>query len=157
LPKIDVKFRTDPNGYHVYARDPKTMAREWVRPGTPGLEHRVGGLEKDALTGNVSYDPENHENMVRTRAAKVANIANDIPLLEINGDKAGDVRVLGWGGTFGACTQATNQARAKGFRVSSAHLRHLNPMPRNLGEVLAGFKHVLIPELNLGQLRTIIR
>jgi 2-oxoglutarate/2-oxoacid ferredoxin oxidoreductase subunit alpha len=157
LPDMKVRFRTDPNGYHVYQRDPETMAREWVKPGTPGLEHRIGGLEKDQLTGNVSYDPENHEAMVRTRGEKVANIAKDIPLLEVNGPKTGDVLVLGWGGTYGACTQAANAAQAKGLRVASAHLRHLNPFPRNLGEVLHAYKRVLIPELNLGQLSVLVR
>jgi 2-oxoglutarate ferredoxin oxidoreductase subunit alpha len=157
LPDLTVRFRTDPTGFHVYQRNPQTMARDWVRPGTPGLEHRVGGLEKDGLTGNVSYDPENHEAMVRTRAAKVAGIARDIPLLEVNGASTGDLLILGWGSTYGACTQAANQMRQKGYKVSSAHLRHLNPFPRNLEEVLRGFKTVLVPELNLGQLAMLVR
>jgi 2-oxoglutarate ferredoxin oxidoreductase subunit alpha len=157
LPDMKVSFRTDPTNFHVYARNSETMARDWVKPGTPGLEHRIGGLEKDGLTGNVSYDPINHEAMVRTRAAKVANIAKDIPLLEVSGSSTGDVLVLGWGGTYGACTQAANEARARGLKVSSAHLRHLNPFPRNLGEVLGSFKRVLIPELNLGQLSMLVR
>jgi 2-oxoglutarate ferredoxin oxidoreductase subunit alpha len=157
LPRFDVKFRTDPAGFKVYKRAPETLAREWVRPGTPGLEHRIGGLEKDFLTGNVSYDPMNHEAMVRVRAAKVAGIANDIPLQEINGAPEGDLLVVGWGGTYGALTQAVNQCRARGVKVSSVHLRHLNPFPRNLGEILSRFKHVLVPELNLGQLVKILR
>ncbi len=157
LPKIEVKFRTDPANYHVYARDPQTMAREWVKPGTPGLEHRIGGLEKDALTGNVSYDPENHERMVRTRAAKIAGIAKDIPRLEVNGAPRGELLVLGWGGTYGAITKAVDECRARGVSVSSAHLRYLNPFPANLGEVLRSFKKVLVPELNLGQLLKIVR
>jgi 2-oxoglutarate ferredoxin oxidoreductase subunit alpha len=157
MPRFDVKFRTDPANYHVYQRDPQTMAREWVRPGTPGLEHRIGGLEKDALTGNVSYDPENHEKMVRTRAAKVANIAKDIPKLELNGAKSGDLLVIGWGGTYGAITKAVDDCRARGLSVSSAHLRYLNPFPANLAEVLRSFKKVLVPELNLGQLLKLLR
>ena len=157
LAKIEVTFRTDPVGYKIYERDPKTLARAWVRPGTPGLEHRIGGLEKDYLTGNVSYDALNHEAMCRVRAAKVAGIANDIPLAEVNGDPTGDVLVVGWGGTYGALTQATIAARAKGIKVSSVHLRHLNPFPRNLGDILKNFKKVLVPELNLGQLSTILR
>jgi 2-oxoglutarate ferredoxin oxidoreductase subunit alpha len=156
LPEMKAQFRTDPSNFHVYERN-EHMARAWVRPGTPGLEHRIGGLEKDGLTGNVSYDPMNHETMVRTRAAKVANIANDIPLLNVEGPEKGDVLVLGWGGTYGACTQAAQQARAMGLKVASAHLRHLNPFPRNLEEVLRSYKKVLIPELNLGQLIQLIR
>jgi 2-oxoglutarate ferredoxin oxidoreductase subunit alpha len=156
LPDLTAHFRTDPNGYKVYERN-ENMARAWVKPGTPGLEHRIGGLEKDALTGNVSYDPINHEDMVRTRAAKVAHIAKDIPLLEVEGPATGDVLVLSWGGTYGACTQAAQQARAMGLKVASAHLRHLNPFPRNLEEVLRSYKKVLVPELNLGQLIQLVR
>jgi 2-oxoglutarate ferredoxin oxidoreductase subunit alpha len=157
LPDLRVKFRTDPNGYHVYERDPVTMARAWVKPGTPGLEHRIGGIEKDALTGNVSYDPVNHDRMVHTRADKVANIASDIPLLEVNGPASGDLLVLGWGSTYGAITQAVNQVQARGLKVASAHLRYLNPFPRNLGEVLSRYRKVLVPELNLGQLSMLVR
>ncbi len=156
LPDLKVTFRTDPVGYNVYERN-EHMARAWVKPGTPGLEHRIGGLEKDALTGNVSYDPVNHENMVRTRAAKVAHIAKDIPLLEVEGPAAGDVLVLGWGGTYGAITQATQQARLMGLKVASAHLRYLNPFPSNLETVLRSYKKVLVPELNLGQLIQLVR
>jgi 2-oxoglutarate/2-oxoacid ferredoxin oxidoreductase subunit alpha len=157
LPKIPVQFRTNPENYKVYQRDATTLARQWVRPGTPGLEHRIGGLEKDFLTGNVSYDPLNHEAMVRMRAEKVANIANDIPLQTILGDDKGDLLVVGWGGTYGALTQAVKQARLNGKKVSAIHLRHLNPLPRNLGEILHSFKHVLCCELNMGQLQKILR
>ncbi|HEX2569565.1 MAG TPA: 2-oxoacid:acceptor oxidoreductase subunit alpha [Polyangia bacterium] len=157
LKRFDVKFRTNPENYKVYARNPETLARDWVKPGTPGLEHRVGGLEKDYLTGNVSYDPLNHEAMVRVRAAKVAGIAKELPLLEVHGDKTGDLLVIGWGGTYGAITQGVQQAQARGIKVSSVHLRHLNPFPRNLGEIIGNFKKVLVPELNLGQLVKIVR
>ena len=159
LPDMKQKFRTDPNGYHrVYERDPETMARAWVQARERrGLEHRIGGLEKDQLTGNVSYDPGNHEQMVRTRAAKVAHIANDIPLLEVEGPETGDLLVLSWGGTYGACTQATQQARSMGYKVASTHLRYLNPFPRNLEAVLRSYKKVLVPELNLGQLVQLVR
>ncbi|HYR55493.1 MAG TPA: 2-oxoacid:acceptor oxidoreductase subunit alpha [Myxococcaceae bacterium] len=158
LKPIEVKFRTDPNDFFVYQRNEKTLARDWVRPGTPGLEHRIGGIEKDFLTGAVSYDPANHEKMVRVRAEKVARIAQDFPPLQINGDPAGgEVLVVGWGSTFGAITQAVSRLRAKGRSVSNVHLRYLNPLPRDLGEVLSKFKKVLVPELNLGQLLKILR
>ncbi|MBK7644901.1 MAG: 2-oxoacid:acceptor oxidoreductase subunit alpha [Planctomycetes bacterium] len=157
LAKFAPKFRTDPKDYHVYERDPKTLARAWVRPGTPGLEHRIGGLEKHKLTGNVSYDPDNHEEMVRTRAEKVARVADDIAPLSILGPKSGDVLVLGWGSTCGAIQQAVQQLQAKGHSISAVHLRHLNPLPKDLGEILARFKKVVIPELNLGQLQMLVR
>jgi 2-oxoglutarate ferredoxin oxidoreductase subunit alpha len=157
LPEIPVHFRTDPDGFQVYARDGETLARAWVRPGTPGLEHRIGGLEKDALTGNVSYDPENHEAMVRTRAAKIEGIARELPPIAVQGPPSGDLLVLGWGGTYGACTQAAQAARDKKLKVASAHLRWLHPFPPNLGQVLARYKKVLIPELNLGQLQMLVR
>jgi 2-oxoglutarate ferredoxin oxidoreductase subunit alpha len=157
LPRFEVRFRTDPHNYKVYRRGAHTLARDWVRPGTPGLEHRIGGLEKDFLTGNVSYDPLNHEAMVRVRAAKVAGIADDLPLQEVLGDPSGDLLLVGWGGTYGAITQATNQLRERGLKVSSVHLRHLNPFPRNFGEILGRFRKVLVPELNMGQLVKILR
>ncbi len=157
LPKIDVQYRTDPNNYHVYERDPQTLARAWVKPGTPGLEHRVGGLEKDSLTGNISYDPLNHDLMCRTRAAKVKAIQQDIPPTEINGDPSGDLLVLGWGGTFGALTKAANVMRQKGQKVSSVHLRWLNPLPADLGDILKRFSRVMVCELNLGQLVRLVR
>lgn len=157
LPKIDVQFRTNPEGYQVYARDEKTLARAWVKPGTPGLEHRIGGIEKDFLTGAVSYAPENHERMVKIRAEKVARVAQDYAPLKVNGARNGDVLVVGWGSTMGAITGAVEQLRTKGRNVSHVHLRNLNPLPNDLGELLHGFRKVVVPELNLGQLVQILR
>jgi 2-oxoglutarate ferredoxin oxidoreductase subunit alpha len=157
LPRIEVKFATDPETFHPYERDPDTLARPWAIPGTPGLEHRIGGLEKSDGTGNVSYDAENHWRMVRYRAEKVERIAEDIPELQVRGDEEGELLVLGWGSTYGAIITAVERARADGASVSCAHLRHLNPFPHNLGEVLSRFEKVLIPELNTGQLRMLIR
>ncbi|MHB1844701.1 MAG: 2-oxoacid:acceptor oxidoreductase subunit alpha, partial [Deltaproteobacteria bacterium] len=157
LPPIEVKYRTDPEGFFPYLRDPETLARPWAIPGTPGLEHRVGGLEKDFVTGNVSYDPINHERQVRTRAEKVARIAQDIPPTQIFGAPSGDVLVVGWGGTYGALHQAVEILQQKGKKVSQVHLRHLNPLPSDLGDILKRFGQVLVPELNLGQLSKILR
>jgi 2-oxoglutarate ferredoxin oxidoreductase subunit alpha len=157
LPDLRVEFRTDPEGFKPYLRNEETLARPWAIPGTPGLEHRIGGIEKENVTGNVSYDPSNHELMVRLRAEKVARIANDIPNLEVFGEPEGELLVLGWGSTEGAITGAVNHVRKMGLKVSRAHLRHLNPFPRNLGEVLASFRQVLVPEMNLGQLAMLLR
>ena len=157
LPKIDVKFADDPANFLPYARDEQTLARPWALPGTPGLEHRIGGIEKQHITGNVSYDPENHDFMVRMRQAKVDRVAQDIPDVEVFGARTGKVLVLGWGSTYGAITSAVERLQRAGHSVSSAHLRHLNPFPQNLGAVLAGFETVIIPEMNLGQLCTMIR
>jgi 2-oxoglutarate ferredoxin oxidoreductase subunit alpha len=157
LKPIEVKFRTNPTDFFVYQRHPDTLARDWVRPGTPGLEHRIGGLEKDKLTGGVSYEPDNHETMVRLRAEKVARIAQDIPPTEVHGAPEGDVLVVGWGGTHGAIYTAVNQLRARGKAVSSVHLRYLNPLPPDLGAILKRFKTVVVPELNLGQLHKVLR
>lgn len=157
LPKIEVKFRTDPKGFYPYLRDERTLARPWAIPGTPGLEHRIGGLEKEHITGNVSYDPENHDFMVRLRAEKVARMAQDIPPVEVFGESTGKVLVLGWGSTYGAIMTAVEHLQAQGASVSSVHLRYLNPFPKNLGEVLRRFETVIIPELNLGQLALLIR
>jgi 2-oxoglutarate ferredoxin oxidoreductase subunit alpha len=158
LPDLRIEFRTDPAGFHPYERDPETLGRPWAIPGTPGLEHRIGGLEKEDVTGNVSYDPVNHEKMVHLRAEKVERIARELPELEVFGDPEGsDLLVLGWGSTEGAITGAVNSARRQGLSVSRAHLRYLNPFPRNLGEVLARFRHVLTPEMNLGQLALLLR
>ena len=157
LPKIEVKFRTDPEGFFPYLRDETTLARPWAIPGTPGLEHRIGGIEKQHITGDVNYEPDNHDFMVRLRAEKVARIANDIPPVEVFGAPEGKVLMLGWGSTYGSITTAVEQLHEKGASVSSAHLRHLNPFPKNLGEVLARFETVIIPELNLGQLAMLIR
>ena len=157
LPKIDVTFATDPTTFMPYARDEETLARPFALPGTPGLEHRIGGIEKQHITGNVNYDPENHHLMVKLRQEKVDRAAADVPLVEVMGEKTGKVLVLGWGSTYGSIASAVEKMQSEGKSVSSAHLRHLNPFPRNLGEVLAGFETVIIPEMNLGQLCTMIR
>ncbi|MHC4897062.1 MAG: 2-oxoacid:acceptor oxidoreductase subunit alpha, partial [Planctomycetota bacterium] len=140
-----------------YERDPQTLARHWAVPGTKGLQHRIGGLEKEDVTGNISYDPLNHEHMVRTRAAKVARIAQDIPAQEVQGDDSGDLLILGWGSTRGSITGAVNRLRGDGKRVSGCFLRWLNPFPSNLEQLLRGFRRVLIPEMNCGQLAMLIR
>lgn len=157
LPGVPVRFRTDPNGYYPYLRDPETLSRPWVVPGTPGLEHRIGGLEKEHLTGNVSYAPVNHEQMVRVRARKIAGIAREIPPTQINGPSTGDLLVLGWGSTYGPIEAAVRKAQAAHKAVSHVHLRYLNPLPSDLERVLRGFRKVLVPEMNLGQLVKIIR
>lgn len=156
LPKLEVKFRTDPEGFQAYARD-ANLARPWVRPGTPGLEHRVGGLEKDFLTGNISHDPVNHQRMVEVRAAKVAGIAAEIPPLQVEGPAEGDLLIVGWGSTYGSIVQAREQAMAGGCSVAHVHLRHLNPLPPDLGEILQRYKTILVPEMNLGQLSRMLR
>jgi 2-oxoglutarate/2-oxoacid ferredoxin oxidoreductase subunit alpha len=158
LPRLDVKFRSEPEGFHPFLRDPQTLARPWAVPGTPGLMHRIGGLEKDFNSGHISYSPENHELMVRTRAAKIAGIAADIPDLEIEvGDPSGKLLVLGWGSTYGSIREAVQRCRDRGLSVSHAHLRYINPFPKNLGELLTRFDRVLVPELNLGQLVKLVR
>ncbi len=157
LPEIPVRFRTDPEGFFPYLRDEATLARPWVRPGTPGLEHRIGGLEKDYVTGNVSYAPTNHEQMVRVRYRKLARIAQEIPPTEVQGPQEGKVLVVGWGGTYGAITAAVRQMQAEGKPVSQVHLRYLNPLPPDLGEILSRFEKVLVPEMNMGQLRRLLR
>lgn len=140
-----------------YKRDPETLTRPWIIPGTPGLEHRVGGIEKQDVTGNISYDPDNHDFMTRTRWRKVQKAADVIPPLKVRGPERGEVLLLGWGGTYGAITTAGDELRKKGHSVATAHLRHLCPFPRNLGEVLHNYRTVIIPEINLGQLRLLIR
>ncbi|MDF1561501.1 MAG: 2-oxoacid:acceptor oxidoreductase subunit alpha [Deltaproteobacteria bacterium] len=157
LPRPRVESPTEPEGFQPYARNEEHLARPWAIPGVPGLEHRVGGLEKDKLTGNVSYDPKNHDEMTRLRAAKVAKIADHIPELEVVGEPSGDLLVLGWGSTLGAITGAVRKAQEKGLKVSRAHLRYLNPFPKNLGEVLGRFDKILIPEMNDGQLAFVIQ
>jgi 2-oxoglutarate ferredoxin oxidoreductase subunit alpha len=161
LPAIPVEFATAPNdgeAFNPYLRDPVTLARPWAIPGTPGLEHRIGGLEKEDVTGNVSYDPDNHDLMVRLRAQKVAGIAADIPELEVD-DPDGDARtlVLGWGSTYGPIGAAVRRARQDGAKVARAHLHYLNPLPRNTGDVVRRYEKVLVPEMNLGQLASVIR
>jgi 2-oxoglutarate ferredoxin oxidoreductase subunit alpha len=157
LVRTRVDYRTDPEGFQPYQRDPETLARPWAIPGTKGLEHRIGGLETEELTGNVSYRPVNHQRMVEQRAEKVARIANELPPVEVNGAPSGQLLVVGWGGTHGALTSAVNEARAAGRDVSSIHLRYLNPFPSNLEEVLRRFDKVLVAELNSGQLWRLLR
>ncbi len=158
LKKIDVKFRTEKEGFFPYLRDEKTLARPWAIPGTPGVEHVITGIETEQTTGKICYDPKNHDEMIKFRAQKVEQIANEIPDLEIvNGEEEGDLLILGWGSTLGAINAATEKLIEKGYKVSNTHLRHLNPFPRNLGSILKNYKKVLIPELNLGQLRLLIR
>jgi 2-oxoglutarate/2-oxoacid ferredoxin oxidoreductase subunit alpha len=157
LPKIDVNFANDPATFMPYARDPETLARPYALPGTPGLEHRVGGIEKQHITGNVNYDPENHHFMVKLRQEKVDRAAASIPPVEVMGESTGKVLVLGWGSTYGSISSAVEKMQREGKSVSAAHLRYLNPLPRNLGEVLSNFETVIVPEMNLGQLCTMIR
>ncbi len=165
LPDIAVPFATEHNHvaddgtseYWPYLRDPDTLARPWAIPGTPGLMHRVGGLEKEDGSGNINYSPENHERMVHLRAAKVARIAADIPALEVHGDADADVCVLGWGSTWAAIDAAVQRSRRRGRKVAWVHLVHLNPLPSDLGDVLRRFRRVIVPELNLGQLCRIVR
>jgi 2-oxoglutarate ferredoxin oxidoreductase subunit alpha len=157
LPPIDVHFRTEAEGFFPYLRDPATLARPWVQPGTPGLEHRIGGIEKQDVTGNISYDPENHDHMVRTRAEKVRRVGQEIPPTSINGPATGDLLVVGWGGTYGSITAAVERAQAAGVSVASIHLRHLNPLPPDLGHILREYRKVLVPEINSGQLVRVLR
>ena len=158
LPGIPVKFHQDPATFQPYARDPETLARPWAIPGTPGLEHRIGGLEKENITGDICYDPQNHETMVKLRAEKVARIAKDIPPVQVTGDPAGGpLLVVGWGSTYGAIDQAVARVRRQGKKVSAIHLRYLNPFPENLPDVLCRFGTILVPELNLGQLSFLLR
>jgi len=157
LPKVEVAYRTDPEGFQPYLRDSETLARPWAIPGTPGLEHRIGGIEKEDGSGNVCYDPQNHQRMTNLRAEKVARIADRIPEAEVFGGDEGDLLLVGWGSTHGAITSAVERMRSKGRKVSSLHLRYLNPMPKNVGEILARFPKVLVPELNSGQLLFFLR
>jgi 2-oxoglutarate ferredoxin oxidoreductase subunit alpha len=157
LKRTEVELRTDPEGFLPYERDPETLARPWAVPGTPGLEHRIGGLSKAEGTGNVSYDPANHARMMELRQDKVARIARNLPPVETFGGDRGDLLVVGWGSTHGAITSAVESAQQDGLAVSSIHLRHLNPFPPNLGEVLGSFEKILVPELNYGQLTSLLR
>ncbi len=159
LNKIEIEHpeaASNGDAFLPYRRDER-LSRPWAIPGTPGLMHRVGGLEKQDGTGNVSYDPANHQHMVDLRQQKVLNIAEDIPLQEVHGPEQGKVLVLSWGGTYGACTTAVTKILAEGQSVAHAHLRYLNPLPKNLGELFKKYETVLIPELNMGQLNLIIR
>jgi 2-oxoglutarate ferredoxin oxidoreductase subunit alpha len=157
LPSLVVDNATDAAAFRPYQRDPHTLARPWAIPGTPGLEHRIGGLEKADIIGNVSYDPDNHHRMMTLRAAKVAGIADDIRPLEVFGPERGDLLILGWGSTYGAIRSAVERLNADGKAVAHAHLRHLNPFPANTEEVLRSYRRVLVPEVNLGQLSVLIR
>jgi len=161
LPKLEIQHpepseTSETNGFMPYARNER-LARPWALPGTPGLMHRIGGLEKQDVTGNVNYEPLNHQHMVDTRARKIAGIADDIPLQEVTGPPKGKVLVLSWGGTYGACATAVQKLLERKKSVAHVHLRYLNPLPRNLGEIIANYERVLIPELNKGQLRLLIR
>ncbi len=157
LPEIPVSFRTDPAGFFPYIRDEATLARPWVRPGTPGLEHRIGGLEKEHITGTVSYDPENHDLMVRLRAEKVRRVAQEIPPSTVFGPAMGELLVVGWGSTYGTITAAVEEAQHEGKPLASLHLRCLNPLPPDLGQILRQYRRVLVPEINSGQLVRILR
>ena len=157
LPEIPVHFETNPEGFLPYRRDPVTLSRPWAVPGTPGLEHRIGGIEKQDVTGNIDYEPLNHEHMVRLRAAKVEAVADDIPPVVPEGDQSGDLLIIAWGSTHGPITAALNAQREKGRSIGHVHLRHLNPLPRDLGDVIKRFKKVLVPEMNMGQLLMILR
>jgi 2-oxoglutarate ferredoxin oxidoreductase subunit alpha len=160
IPEIPVHFAKEansPNGFLPYKRDPQTLSRPWAVPGTPGLEHRIGGLEKQDVTGNINYEPLNHENMVRIRAAKVAGIVQDIPDAVPAGDPQGDLLIVAWGSTHGSITAALKSQRAKGRKIGHLHLRHLNPLPANVGDILKRYKKVLVPELNMGQLLWVLR
>jgi 2-oxoglutarate ferredoxin oxidoreductase subunit alpha len=157
LPKMDANFASDPATFQPYARDPQTLARPWAIPGTPGLEHRIGGLEKADITGNVNYEAANHNKMVHLRAEKVERMVQDVPDIEVAGDESGDLLVLGWGSTYGVITTAVQRARAQGKRVSSAHIRYINPLPANLGDVMKRYDRVLLAEMNLGQMRLLLR
>ena len=157
IPDIPVEFASDPEGFLPYKRNPQTLARPWAIPGTPGLEHRIGGLEKEDVTGNVNYEPLNHENMVRIRAAKVEAIAQEIPDVVPAGDAEGDLLIVSWGSTYGSVTAGVKAQRSKGRRIGHVHLRFLNPLPRNLGQVIKRYKHVLVPEMNMGQLVMVLR
>jgi len=153
-----LKFEDNPEGFYPANRDPETLKRVWAKPGTPGLEHRIGGIEKDSVTGDISYDPENHQKMTDIRKDKIDGIANYIPEQEVSlGESRGKLAVVGWGSTFGAIHQAVKRCRQENMDVSHVHIRYLNPLPRNLGELLAGYDKVLVPEMNTGQLVDILR
>ena len=159
LERFPVTFRTEVEGFEAYMRDGETLARPWAIPGTPGLEHRVGGIEKDYGTGNISYDPENHQRMTDVRAAKVAGIANGIEpqAVACGPEDGGELVVVGWGSTFGAIDQAVRGASEAGKSVAHIHVTHLNPFPANLGELLLRYRRVLVPEMNTGQLSRLLR
>ena len=153
-----VSYRTDPEGFQPYTRDPETLARPWVKPGTPGLEHRIGGIERDYSTGNISYDPANHQRMTEVRAAKIDGIAKDIPAQAVDqGPQSGKLALVGWGSSYGPISRAVGLALERGLDVAHIHIRHICPLPSNLGALLAGFEKVVVPEMNTGQLVTLLR
>jgi 2-oxoglutarate ferredoxin oxidoreductase subunit alpha len=156
LPVIENSLASTDEEYVIYRRDPKTLARSQAIPGQAGLEHRIGGLEKGE-DGGVSYDPDNHEEMSLLRAQKIEGISKSLNPIEIHGDQEGDLLVIGWGGTYGAISSAVTNLREEGFSISNIHLRHLNPFPDDLGEIMSRFKKVIVPELNLGQLNLLLR
>jgi 2-oxoglutarate ferredoxin oxidoreductase subunit alpha len=156
LPEINIKYRTDPKDFYPYQRD-ENLVRPWAIPGTPGLEHRIGGLEKKDVFGNISYDPENHEVMTHHRQQKIENVQQDIPDLEVEGEQEGDLLILSWGSSYGAIKEGIRKAKAEGTEVSHAHLSYMNPFPKNFGDVLSKFKRIMIPELNMGQLAMLVR
>jgi 2-oxoglutarate ferredoxin oxidoreductase subunit alpha len=156
LPKIEVSFASDKEKFQPYARD-ENLSRPWAIPGVHGFEHRIGGLEKSNIYGMVDYEPLNHDYMVKIRTEKIKKIVQDVPDLEINGDTKGDLLVVGWGGTYGSIVEAINQVRKRGFNVSFAHFRYINPLPKNTKQVLKGFKKILLPEINLGQFARVLK
>lgn len=156
LPEITAKFADDPETFAPYARDPETLARMWAVPGMQGMEHRIGGLEKQNITGAVNHDPDNHQMMVEIRQEKIDRIANDIPEAKILGSEDAELLIIGWGSSYGAIKSAVDAKNKEGVKVAYVHLKHLNPLPSNLGEIVARYETILVPELNLGQLRTIL-
>ena len=158
VPKFPVRYRTDPEGFHPFLRDPETLARAWAIPGTPGLEHRIGGIEKDYDSGNISYDADNHQRMTNVRAERMQRVAANVPPQTVrSGPSSGRLVVVGWGSTFGAINQAVHEALEQGEEVSHIHIRHLYPFPENLGDLLAGFHKIIVPEMNAGQLVVLLR
>lgn len=158
MSRFPVAFRTDPQGFHPYLRDPETLSRPWAAPGTPGLEHRLGGLEKDYNSGGISYNPANHQRMTEVRAAKIARLADDIPAQAIEiGPQTGKLAIVGWGSTYGPINRAVTELNARGHDVSHIHIRHLKPLPSNLGRLLSGFEKVVVAEMNGGQLLRLLR
>ncbi len=157
LPDLTVNFATDPETFKPYRRDPNTLARMWAVPGTPNLEHRIGGLEKEDITGLVSHDPLNHQKMVELRQKKVDEIANDIPLAEVEGEQSGDLLVVAWGSVYGPVKTAFDTLREQGHKISYTHLKYIRPFPKNLGEILSRFERVVVPEMNMGQLADLLQ
>jgi 2-oxoglutarate ferredoxin oxidoreductase subunit alpha len=157
LPDLTPEFASDPETFAPYKRDPETLSRPWAIPGVQGLEHRIGGLEKKDVTGHVSHDPHNHQRMVELRKEKIERVVNDIPPVEVIGDKEGDLLILSWGSTYGAAKTAYDKLNDEGYTMSFVHLRYIHPFPKNLGEIIYNFKRIFIPEMNMGQLKTIIQ